>query len=960
VDRGRAQFLFGTADPGFDVEDEDEVAAFFAAELRDMVSEPDVDEWDVLDPSDVDDESDVGLSPLIRTIVARQVLRDEPPEAWQTVTRLQGLGLARDRIMNQMAMAVAREVQLALQDDDAGEAPDAGSTGSQSGTDHYLGLLARLPLPEADTASAVLERVVVSDPGVPIDRARDLTLEELGRAGDELAAAVVDAVLDRAIEADTMEVLPGDRLVVPQSLVAGIVSTHRLAEGEIELDSLMSVGTDLGGFAWYDELSSESGAVADVEPFSLEPGHIGWQGPPGWLRGFAVGDLLAVRVDASATVAIERLDTQPGLDEQLVDRLRRAYDAEVDLVELPARCTDLVLAVLVDDRSAFDRPQRPLRELCEHAGLELRGSFVAHDDALWRAQAQMQRSHRVHDRFDDHERSHVVLDILDLADDTGSSVDDLRDALAQLHDEGVCWGVLDELVDADAALPDEIDTARAFAERLVAAATRPTERMVAHWISAVVAERAGHVIEADAHLHVAMEAGADWGPLIDRGAWYASLRGDARRAAALWHGLEHADTEELHVVESQTRRAGSKRGRNETCWCGSGRKLKHCHADAPEPVPLPDRVGWLASKAAGFLGRHGAGEHDDLFDLAIARATERGAGLDFPSAFADPIVFDLALTELGWFERFLDTFGPLLPDDEALLATSWVLVDRTVYEVEETRPGDGVVVRDLRSGEHLDVRERTMSAHATVGQMVCARAVPDGVTHQFIGAVFAVAPGQERDVLALCDEHDARGLAGYVGAMQRPPRFETREAEPLVSCRIELRVPDPRQARRVLDDAYERDEDGWYEMHDVSEVERILRAQLTLDGNRLSISTSSEPRADRVLARLHRAIPGLETVSDEREPLDADELARSSPAAVGAVDVDPEMREEITDMMERRWMRESIPALGGVTPLDAAADPTRRRELSRLLASFPEPAGGPELTLRPSRLRALLGLTDDD
>ena len=442
------RFLFGADDPGFDVEDEDELAAFYAAELDPMRDEADVDEWDVLDPSDVEDSSDLGLRTLIRTAVARQLLADEPPEAWQTVMRLQGLGLERDRIMNQMAMAVARELQVALGEHDIP---------SQASTDHYLGLLARLPVPDSDVARAALERVVVADPGVSIDRARDLAIDELGRAGDELAAAVVEAVLDRAIEDDTLAVLPGDRLVVPRSLVADVVLTHRLAEVEIELDSLMCVGTDLGGFAWHDKLSSGIGAVADVEPFSLEPGHVGWQGPPGWLRGFADGDLLAVRVDPNGTVVIERLDTEPTLDAQLVDRLRHAYEAAVAEIALPPSCRNLALAVLVDDRTAFDRPHVPIRELCECAGLELRGGYVAHDDALWRAQARVQRSDRVHDRFDDHDRSHVVLDVLDLADDPDASVEVLRDAIAQFRDEDVCWGVVDELVDADAAAPEEVE-----------------------------------------------------------------------------------------------------------------------------------------------------------------------------------------------------------------------------------------------------------------------------------------------------------------------------------------------------------------------------------------------------------------------------------------------------------------------------------------------------------------------
>jgi len=69
--------------------------------------------------------------------------------------------------------------------------------------------------------------------------------------------------------------------------------------------------------------------------------------------------------------------------------------------------------------------------------------------------------------------------------------------------------------------------------------------------------------------------------------------------------------------------------------------------------------------------------------------------------------------------------------------------------------------------------------------------------------------------------------------------------------------------------------------------------------------------------------------------------------------------ETIRERFEDRWCDESVPALG-LTPRQAAADVTRR-EVVRLLASFPEPPEGPpaasgEAFMRPSRLRSLLGL----
>jgi len=66
---------------------------------------------------------------------------------------------------------------------------------------------------------------------------------------------------------------------------------------------------------------------------------------------------------------------------------------------------------------------------------------------------------------------------------------------------------------------------------------------------------------------------------------------------------------------------------------------------------------------------------------------------------------------------------------------------------------------------------------------------------------------------------------------------------------------------------------------------------------------------------------------------------------------------QLQDEMERRWLDESVPALGGVTPRQAADDPTRRGDLLRLIDGFPEPEPGSAVfSFRPARLRKFLGL----
>ena len=46
------------------------------------------------------------------------------------------------------------------------------------------------------------------------------------------------------------------------------------------------------------------------------------------------------------------------------------------------------------------------------------------------------------------------------------------------------------------------------------------------------------------------------------------------------------------------------------------------------------------------------------------------------------------------------------------------------------------------------------------------------------------------------------------------------------------------------------------------------------------------------------------------------------------------LRGELTRQAHTKWLDEHVPALDGLTPRQAAADPTRREQLERLLAEF--------------------------
>lgn len=758
MSRARFQFLFGSDEAPVDVDDEDQLAGWFAQELAGQPQQ--------------------GTEPiraLMRVVVARHVLTETPPSTWLTAQRLLDAGLDRSVVLDQLTMAVIAEARHRLVDE-----------GERFDDERYAASLATLPLPPADEIEAAVERIASTQRGISIDDLEEAVLGMLGREPhDELAAGVVERVIEHAWDdGGRLVLLAKDVLLHLPSATAGAVLTHRVNESELEIGVLSCVGSDLALFAWNEELRLPSGEP--IETFSAEPGHAGWLGPEGWLSAFAAGDLIEVRlVDGVVHIAPS---TEPAYDTVLEQRVTRVHAHETEESGLPVTFLELAAALVLDDGDTFGAARPPLTELCERAGLEIDGGYVASGPEQWAQQESSRRLGRVYDAAEDATEARAVLHALDVVEGDGSTAD-LRSVLRGFHDEPQqAMLVLDEIVDPDLNHGD-VEAARAAAGRLLEAATRSTDKACAHWFAAIVEERAGSVLAADAHVHLASLEDPSWPPAVDRAGWYASDRGDAATALRWWREQESPDRRELAVVSRHAQRAAPKVGRNDPCWCGSGRKFKSCHQGRGDATPLADRVEWLWAKATGYVLRRGGELTDDLYELTSARTLDPNDEERVVEALHDPIVFDTALVECGWFERFVTERGPLLPEDEAQLATRWAEVERTVYEVEEVG-ADELVVRDLRTDERLTVVPPRDGAPFEIGAHVCARAVPDGLGHQFVGARFPVEPGLEDEVIALCEDGDADGLCEYVAGLSAPPVpiDEGEEGEPVAPRR---RTADP-------------------------------------------------------------------------------------------------------------------------------------------------------------------------
>jgi hypothetical protein len=197
------------------------------------------------------------------------------------------------------------------------------------------------------------------------------------------------------------------------------------------------------------------------------------------------------------------------------------------------------------------------------------------------------------------------------------------------------------------------------------------------WLRARAMEGLGRAEEAHSLLRDAYSLAPHWPPVLADLAHYASDRGDLMEATDLARRAGSAVDEGFTALLAHLRAIpGRDLGRNQPCWCGSGRKYKVCHLGR-EQLPLADRAAWLYQKAGAFVER-GEGR-ETIIELALERGRHLPDGV--MAALQDPLVFDVALTEAGEFEEFLRQRGGLLPEDERALAQQWALIERSVWEI---------------------------------------------------------------------------------------------------------------------------------------------------------------------------------------------------------------------------------------------------------------------------------------
>jgi hypothetical protein len=607
--------------------------------------------------------------------------------------------------------------------------------------------------------------------------------------GEDLAARLVAAGLDLGDDAEVylasvldperVVELSDGRLVDVLAVADGAVFSHALSAAEIAegkvvlhpdlsvLDALASVGLALE--SWAGPLEHRHDDEGDV---CLLGGTAGWMGLTP-----SAGDVVTIAVGGGATtvtVVPGPLAANAGAVAGLRMAFQRLNDSDDDHEAYPVDLFSLWLEARVATPEAFRQPQAPLGRLIAEAGLEAQGEMVAPAGFDWLKLTALLKIGRVAQRWALDETGGIAWAVVTqgyrmfLGGDLETADADLASLLGDpckiahlMSYEGVAEAFMGEILESE---PDRDGSVAAFAELLLSAASGRSKAGPL-WLRSVCAERNGQTLEAEQLVAQSIAADGSYQLALGDAAWYASDRGDARRAASLLRraGVD-TDDELLAVYDYFARVPRAEVGRNQLCPCGSGRKYKHCHL-GKATLPLTERAVFLYHKATEYLerGRH----YRRLFDIAAALAG-RDDDLDaVGDALEDRLVNDLALFEDGVWGEFLADRGMLLPPDELSLAQRWQSIERSVHEVQAVTPDRTLTTRDLRTGEVVEVLEPPDDP-VEVGDLICARILPDGDGHQIFGGLQPVGHDQRDQLLELLATHpDAVALAAWLSPEHR-------------------------------------------------------------------------------------------------------------------------------------------------------------------------------------------------
>jgi hypothetical protein len=422
-------------------------------------------------------------------------------------------------------------------------------------------------------------------------------------------------------------------------------------------------------------------------------------------------------------------------------------------------------------------------------------------------------------------------------------------------------------------------------------------------------------------------------------------------------------------------------GRNDPCWCGSGKKYKKCHLEADEaaaleetPVPGPALVSGgddteerlrrrLIDFSTKALGNHGMQKAMEAF---IGEQPPEGSDQQSLAMEAvDWVIHDYVPPRLGHtiIEEFRKRNPGSLSAREREMLDAWSRARFSLFEVREVQSNAGVALTDLLAGGEFFVQDVSTAKRAARWDTYLARVEELDGLHHFTAVLMTVPrellpdlkewavhtqqrSGLPWDQFLHSHSHKFRQEASrLIGGSTGPQRMVSAEGDDLVFSKAHYQILNEDALRGALDQSPSliQNDDGSYGWVDEKENEaggRRAFGHLEIAHGELILECQTRRRLERGKKLLHDlAGAALRHKADDfrgwKAALKDYEASGVKPKESG---VPPEVEREIVGKMMaehyRTWPDQPLPYLGGLTPRVAVATPEGRAQVIELLKMF--------------------------
>ncbi|MEO6326709.1 MAG: hypothetical protein ABIQ65_18945, partial [Thermoanaerobaculia bacterium] len=317
---------------------------------------------------------------------------------------------------------------------------------------------------------------------------------------------------------------------------------------------------------------------------------------------------------------------------------------------------------------------------------------------------------------------------------------------------------------------------------------------------------------------------------------------------------------------------------------------------------------------------------------------------------------------LRLIDRFLSSHGRDLPRTEVAAIVAMQKSVASLFRVEQVRRGAGFRLKDLVSGESVDVHEVSATATVRKGDVLFAWVMAIRERLELNGPMLEIPKAYVPGILDALNEELAftrldrpdvpdRELIGELAWLplallraaidQAPrPQLQNTDGDPLVwsDARYDVRSVDEVRTRLRAVDVFEEREDGsfgWLGPKSPGSPGRVSLGKIRVDKKKLVLETNSVNRLDRGKALLEQQLGGLITHRvDGMRSLDSFLDEEASPPSA---EPKPPSADEIEAMGRyladhyTRWMDDKLPALRGKTPRQAVRTKKGKLAVSEML-----------------------------